>query len=56
MQTFIISYDSQPHILNICKFYLIPLRTISVNWKQSYSSLSEELDFSDSEILGNFVY
>ena len=33
-------------ILNNCEFYLITHRTILVNWKQIYSSFSEQLDFS----------
>ena len=36
-------------ISNTCKFYLVPHRTILVNWQQSYRSFSEELDFSDSK-------
>ena len=38
-------------ISNNCKFYLIPYWTTLVNWKQSYSSFSEELDFPHSKIL-----
>ena len=32
-------------ILNACKFYLIHHRTILVNWRQSYRSCTEQLDF-----------
>ena len=32
-------------IVSTCKFYLILHQTILVNWKQSYRSFSEELNF-----------
>ena len=36
-------------ILNTCKSLLIPQRMIFVNWKHSYSSFSEHLDFVQHE-------
>ena len=36
-------------ILNICKSLLIPQRMILVNWKHSYSSFSDHLDFVQHE-------